>query len=314
MQAFACVVERGSFARAAQSLGLSRARVSEAIKALEQSLGTTLLHRSTRRLSLTDDGRGYYERVRGILDDVAEAEAEVVRGRGVPSGRLRVDMPVALGRLFVVPKLPAIQKQYPELELEIRLENRQIDLTREGVDCIVSYGEPSDPDLVPIRLATTHLVTCAAPSYLARRGRPVAPEELARHETVTFLDLGSARPSPWSFRRGETTLSERPASRLAFNSMEACVDAAALGLGVTQVLSAVALPAIRAGRVVPVLLDLACPGPPLFFAFPENRRSSARLRVLLEFLRRVFAELDAGWQDLLDSAAETPAKTKRSRR
>lgn len=289
MQAFARVVELGSFARAADDLELSRARVSEAVQALERSLGTRLLHRTTRRLSLSDDGRDYYERVRRILADVAEAENEVVRARGTARGRLRVDLPVALARLFVVPNLKSLLRRHPELELELRLENRSIDLLREGVDCAITYGQPADSDLVARKLAATELVTCAAPSYLERHGTPRSPAELSRHRAVAFLSVATARPSPWEFVDGETRLLTPTRAELAFNSMEACIDAAVAGLGVTQVLSVVAHEALRDGTLRPVLTNYACAGPPLFVVYPPSRSASARIRAFCDFAKEVFS-------------------------
>lgn len=310
MQVFARVVELGSFARAASALSLSRARASEAVQALEAALGTRLLHRTTRRLSLTDDGRAYYERVSRILADVAEAETEIVRSRGSARGRLRVDLPVALARLFVVPGLPALLRRHPELELELRLENRSIDLAREGVDCAITYGEPQDQDLVAQRLATTHLVTCAAPSYLERRGVPQQPSDLSRHTAIAFLALHTARPTAWQFLRDGNPISQEPRGNLAFNSMEACVDAAVAGLGAIQVLSSVAHAAIREGKLSPLLVDFASPGPTLFLAFAPNRHASARLRAFAQFAKEVFAPVDAGWQEIvaLSRSVEAPCR------
>ncbi len=292
MQAFARVVELGSFARAAEALSLSRARVSEAVQALESSLGTQLLHRTTRRVALSDDGRAYYERVRRILADVAEAEDEVVRSRGSARGRLRVDLPVALARLFVVPNLNGLLRRHPELELELRLENRSIDLLREGVDCAITYGEPLDAELVARKLATTELVTCAAPSYLERHGTPRSPAELTRHRAVAFLSVATARPSAWEFMVDDARVHTVTRAELAFNSMEACIDAAVAGLGITQVLSVVAHGALAEGKLRPVLTQYACAGPSLFIVYPPNRSASARLRVFCDFAREVFA--DAG--------------------
>lgn len=315
MQIFARVVELGSFSRAAQAVGLSRARASEAVQALERALGAKLLHRSTRRLSLTDDGRAYYERVRIILADVAEAEAGAQGSRGTPHGRLRVDMPVALGRLFLLPELPKLFKRYPGLEIELRLENRSVDLAREGIDCAISYGEPLDRELVARRIASTHLVTCAAPSYLARHGTPRTPEALSKHACVAFLGLATARPSPWQFLRDGATVSHAPRGNLAVNSMEACVDAAAAGLGVTQVLSSVAHEAIRARRLTPLLMDLAAPGPPLYVVYAPNQQASARLRVFIEFVRELFSAMDADFGGLVRAAQSTrSAVPKRARR
>jgi LysR family transcriptional regulator for bpeEF and oprC len=302
MQIFARVVELGSFTRGAAALGLSRARTSEAIQSLERALGARLLHRTTRRLSLTDDGRAYYERTRRILADVAEAEAEVSGSRSRPRGKLRVDMPVALGRLFLLPELPALFRRHPGLELELRLENRNIDLTREGVDCAITYGEPPDHELVARRIATTHLITCAAPEYLARRGVPRTPEALQTHQCVAFLGLGTARPVPWEFSRSGTRVTHAPRGNLAVNSMEACVDAAAAGLGVTQVLSSVAHEAVLRKRLLPLLMDVAAAGPPLFVVYPPNQQASARLRAFIAFAQQLFRELDSHFEELVRAA------------
>ncbi len=308
MRAFARVAELASFARAADSLELSRARVSELVAALERALGARLLHRTTRRISLTDDGRAYYERCARILADVEEAEATVAGARAAPRGRLRVDMPMALARQFLVPALPRLLARHPELALEVRLENRAIDLVEEGVDCAISYGEPLDGDLVARRIGTTHLVTCAAPGYLARQGAPRAPADLARHNAVAFLALATGRPAEWVFERRGVRTALRPAGNLAFNSMEACVEAAAAGLGTTQVLSALAHGAIVDGRLVPVLVDWAAAGPALYLVYPPNRQQSARIRAFAGFAAEVFAAADAGWRDIVATARNMPRR------
>jgi LysR family transcriptional regulator for bpeEF and oprC len=314
MRVFARVAELGSFARAADALELSRARVSEAVAGLERALGARLLHRTTRRLSLTDDGRAYYERCAHILADVDEAEALVVGSREAPRGRLRVDMPMALARQFLVPALPRLLARHPELQLEVRLENRAIDLVAEGVDCAISYGEPLDTGLVARRIGTTHLVTCASPAYLARRGAPRAPDDLARHDCVAFLALATGRPAEWVFERRGARATHRPTGNLAFNSMEACVEAAAAGLGMTQVLSALAHDAIVTGRLAVVLLDAAAEGPPLYVVYPPTRQLSARIRAFAEFAAEVFAEADAGWRDIVAAAgARRPSAPRRKR-
>jgi LysR family transcriptional regulator for bpeEF and oprC len=314
MRAFARVAELGSFARAADSLELSRARVSELVAGLERALGARLLHRTTRRVSLTDDGRAYYERCTRILADVEEAETLVARARASPRGRLRVDMPMALARQFLVPALPRLLERHPELALEVRLENRAIDLVEEGVDCAISYGEPLDGDLVARRIGTTHLVTCAAPAWLARHGTPRTPADLASHNAVAFLALATARPAEWVFERGKERRAQRPAGNLAFNSMEACVEAAAAGLGVTQVLSALAHGAIVAGRLAPVLVDWASEGPALYLVYPPNRQLSARIRAFAEFAVEVFAAADAGWRDIVAAARRMPRRRRTSLR
>lgn len=299
MRVFARVVELESFARAAALLDMSRARVSEVVAALERRLGARLLHRTTRSLWLTDDGRAYYERCIRILGDVEEAE-ELVAGMGAAlRGRIRVQMPVALARHFMVPALPGFLARHPGLALEIRLENRVVDLIEEGIDCAVSYGEPRDTGLVARRVGATHLVTCAASAYLAERGIPRVPEELAEHNCVAFLALATGRPADWMFEQGDTKRSHHPAGNLAFNSMEACVAAATAGIGVTQVLSSLAHDAIAARQLAPILLDWAAAGPPLYVVYAPSRHLSARLRAFVEFASAVFAAADAGWRDVV---------------
>jgi LysR family transcriptional regulator for bpeEF and oprC len=304
MRVFTRVAELGSFTRAATELGLSRARVSEAVSELERALGARLLHRTTRRVSLSDDGRAYHERARQILADMDDAEAQLAGSKAKVRGLLRVAMPMALARSLVVPALPRFLARHPELGLEVRLENRALHLLEDGVDCALSYGLPADAGLVAQSILSTHLATCASPAYLARRGVPREPAELAQHDCVSFLALDSARPTPWSFSSGVASsggvssgVSSRwqPRGRLGFNSMEACVEAAVAGLGITQVLSSLAQPALTSGRLEAVLARHAAPGPSIYLVYPPHKQASPRLRALLGFLREVF-----------ERAAQTP--------
>jgi LysR family transcriptional regulator, regulator for bpeEF and oprC len=299
MQIFVRVVQAGSFARAAAALAISRARATEAVQDLEKQLGAQLLHRTTRKLALTDDGRTYYERAVRILADIDEAESEVKRSRAEVRGLLRADMPVALTRLFVLPQLPRFLKKHPGLQLEIRLENRRVQLLEEGVDCAVSYGVPAGLDCVVRPLATTHLLTCAAPSYLKRHRAPTKPADLSKHACIGFLDPATARPALWQFVDGTRSTVHKPEGNLAFNAMEACVEAAAMGLGLTQVLSSVAHTAVREGRLVPLLIRHTSAGPGLHFTYLPNRQASARLRVFAQFTKEVFAQIDSGWADIV---------------
>jgi len=288
MRVFVRVAELGSFTRAASALGLSRARVSEAVAELEQALGARLLHRTTRHVAVSDDGRVYYERARQVLVDLDDAEAALGGARASARGRLRVAMPMGLARSFVVPALPGFFAEHPQLSLEVRLENRTLTLLEDGVDCAISYGKPSDEGLVAQSILETHLLTCAAPAYLSRRGVPRQPADLESHDCIAFLSLDSARPTPWSFAGGGSSFA--PQGSVAFNSMEACVEAAVAELGVTQVLSSLAERAIERGELSPVLADWAAPGPRIYVVYPPHRQASPRLRALIEFLRGAFAQ------------------------
>ena len=284
LRVFVRVAELGSFTRAADALELSRARVSEALAELERELGARLVHRTTRKVSLSDDGRLYYERARRILEDLEEADALVVRSKSSARGRLRVALPMGIARQFVVPALPRFSRRHPELALEIRFENRALDLLEEGIDCAVSYGEPKSDQLVARKVASTLLSTCASPAYLVRRGIPRTPDDLGKHDCIAFLTLATAHPAEWQFSVDGQGITRRPSPSLAFNSMEACVDAAEAGLGITQVLSALAKPAFGAQKLVPILGEYTAAGPALYVIYPPNREHSARVRVLLDFL------------------------------
>jgi LysR family transcriptional regulator for bpeEF and oprC len=207
-------------------------------------------------------------------------------------GRLSVAMPMALARSIVVPALPAFVARHPELALEVRLDNRALHLLEDGADCAISYGLPADEGLVATRVMQTHLSTCAAPSYLAERGVPREPKELLQHDCVAFLELTSGREAAWSFiERGQTT-SLYPHARLGFNSMEACVEAAEAGLGVTQVLSSLLDRALARGGLRPVLEGHATPGPSIYMVYPPQREASPRLRAVLAFLQAAFVPRD----------------------
>jgi LysR family transcriptional regulator, regulator for bpeEF and oprC len=287
LRVFVRVADLGSFTRAADALELSRARVSEAVADLERELGARLVHRTTRRVSLSDDGRAYYERARQILADLEEADALVLRSGASARGRLRIAMPIGLARQFVVPALPRLLSQNPELALEVRLENRAVDLVEEGVDCAISYGQPANDALIARRVAATHLLTCASPAYLARHGAPKSPDDLVHHSCIAFLTLATLRPAAWLFRARGQSITLAPSGSLAFNSMEACVEAAEAGLGVTQVLSALAHRAIERKQLRRVLAAYAADGPALYLVYPPNRQLSARIRVVLAFLNDV---------------------------
>jgi LysR family transcriptional regulator for bpeEF and oprC len=302
IRVFARVAELGSFARAADALGMSRPMVTTRIAQLEARLGARLLHRTTRRVGLTDDGRAYYERCLRILADLDEAEEALGRRRTRPSGRLRVQLPVALGRLFVIPALPRLLERHPGLELEVRLANRVVDLVEEGVDCAIRLGQPPEQTLVARRIASTRLATCASPDYLRRRGVPRNPDDLARHDCIAFLDLATGRPADWLFARAGASVARAPGGRLAFNSMEAAVEAAAAGLGVAQVLSSLAQDAVVTGRLRPLLVDWAAEGPPLYVAYPHHRHLSAKIRAFVDFAAEVFAG-DGGWAGIVAAAA-----------
>jgi len=179
LRVFVRVVELGGFTKASDSLQMSKATVSDLVRSLEQHLGVRLLQRTTRRVTVTADGAAFYERCAQILADLDEAEASVMQSRVAAKGRLRVDMPGALARLFIIPKLPPFLARYPDLRLELGMGLRTVHLLEEGIDCVVRIGMQKDSSLVARRIGTTSTVCCASPAYLREHGTPRRPEDLS---------------------------------------------------------------------------------------------------------------------------------------
>ena len=299
MRSFARVAELHSFTRAADSLGLSRAVVSTHVADLERHLRCQLLHRTTRRVGLTGDGAEYLTRCQRILAEL-EAADETLRGaRLAVQGRLRVDLPVAFGRALLIPALPRFTQRYPDLKLEVQLNDRVIDLIAEEVDLVVRAGPVREPHLIARRIVDTRLVTCAAPEYLRAHGVPADPEELRRHKLIGHLSSSSHRPYKWLFQRGTVRRQLQLPYSVSFNSVEARILAALRGVGIVQSSDIMVAEALAAGRLQVVLPEWSAPGAPLMVVCRSALRNSPKIRVfadfaaelLLQYRRRVDALL-----------------------
>ena len=301
MKSFARVAELHSFTRAADSLGLSRAVVSTHVADLERHLRCQLFHRTTRRVGLTGDGAEYLARCQRILAEI-EAADETLRGArlGV-AGRLRVDLPVAFGRALLIPALPRFTQRYPDLKLEVQLNDRVIDLIAEEVDLVVRAGPVREPHLIARRVDTTRLVTCASPDYLREHGTPLDPEDLRRHKLIGHLSSTTHRPYKWSFQRGSERRQLQLPYSVSFNSVEARIHAAIRGVGIVQSMDLMVAEALAAGRLKVVLAEWSAPGAPLMVVCRSALRNSPKIRVfadfaaelLLQYRRRVDAMLEA---------------------
>ena len=199
MQVFTRVVDTNSFTRAAETLDMPRASVTTIIQNLEAFLGVRLMHRTTRRLSLTPDGAAYYKRCVRILADVEETEANFENGNKKPHGKLRIDMPGAIGRLIVIPSLCEFHTRYPDIDLQLGLTDRLVDLLQEGVDCVIRVGALQDSSLVARRIGLFEAVSCAAPDYLVTHGTPLTFEDLEQHKAVNYFSNRTGRVIDWAF-------------------------------------------------------------------------------------------------------------------
>jgi LysR family transcriptional regulator, regulator for bpeEF and oprC len=283
MRTFVRVADLHSFTKAADALGMSRAVVSTHVADLEEHLKCQLFHRTTRRVGLTTDGAEYLGRCRRILAEI-EAADETLRGtRLKPQGRLRVDVPVVFGRSLLTPALPRFQARYPDLQLEVQFNDRKIDLIAEEVDLAVRVGAIGEPHLIARRAVTTRLVTCAAPEYLRANGVPQAPEDLRRHKLIAHLGSSNHRPYKWVFRRGKVRRQLSLPFSVAFNSVEAQVQAAIRGAGVMQSMDLVVAEALVAGKLEAVLQDWSAPGASISVVCRTALRDSPKIRVFADF-------------------------------
>jgi LysR family transcriptional regulator for bpeEF and oprC len=290
MQAFARVVEVGGFTKAGDSLHLSKTTVSDLVQSLEKHLGVRLLQRTTRRVTVTPDGAAFYQRCALILSDLDEAEASVMQARVAPKGRLRVDMPGALARLFVIPQLPPFLARYPDLRLELGMGLRPVHLLEEGIDCVVRLGMQSDSSLVSRRIGTMSFVCCASPAYLREHGTPRRPQDLPAHRCVNYVSNRTGRVMDWEFARGGQKVQLTLDGVLAVNDHDAYVVAALMNFGIVKVANYVAQPYLESGQLTEVLADWTAEQLPIAVLYPQSRHLSAKVRVFVDWVSELLQQ------------------------
>lgn len=282
---FAATVEAGSFAAAARRLRLSPSAVSRRVAQLERALGAPLLARTTRALSLTDDGRAFHDRCQRILEELREAEDAIARSAARPAGLLRVDAPVGLGRTLLAPTLPRLLERHPDLRVALTLRDAFIDPVSEGIDVTVRMGRLSDSSLIARRLGERRIVVCAAPAYLRRHAAPKTPRDLARHACLGYLRNG--RPDPYRFVAGEGTYEVMVDGPFHSSDGEALRAAAVAGRGIVALFDFVVADALASGALVQVLEDHPLEPFPVHALYVPNRHLLPKVRVFLDHLSQV---------------------------
>ncbi|MDB5363318.1 MAG: transcriptional regulator, LysR family [Rhodospirillales bacterium] len=286
-EVFATVVARGSFTRAADALDTSPANVTRYVNELEAHLGTRLLNRSSRKLSLTESGEALYERIRSILDEVAETEALVSASALRPRGRLKINAPLSFGVLHLAPLWPKFLEKYPEVELEVALIDRVVDIVEEGYDLAIRISRGGSTAHVARKLATSRNLLCAAPAYLARHGEPAVPAELARHTCVgyTYATTGDE----WHFT-DDAGHGHVVKANCAFhtNNGDTARAAALAGHGIIWQPSFLIGADLAAGRLVRVLPGYHLPDIDIQAVYPSRRHLSAKVRAMVDFLVAAF--------------------------
>ncbi|WP_411380023.1 LysR family transcriptional regulator [Pseudomonas sp. MPB26] len=296
MRVFTRIVELRGFAKAADSLQLPRASVTVLIKQLEAHLGVQLLQRTTRQVSPTLDGAAYYQRCVQLLSDLEETEAVFSASRLNPRGILSVDMPSGIGRFLVIPALPTFSARYPQIELEIGLNDRSVDLIREGVDCVLRGGLALDDSLVARPLAMMDQITLASPAYLERMGVPQTLDDLARHQMVEYVSSTSGKRFGLEFLIGAELRPVNLPKGVAVNSADGYFCACEAGYGLIQAPYYHAREQMALGKLVEVLPQLAVPKMALTALYPPHRQLSQRVRVFVDWLVELCAQPGTGLQ------------------
>ncbi|MGE8497890.1 MAG: LysR substrate-binding domain-containing protein [Pseudomonas sp.] len=292
MKAFTRVVEAGSFTKAAETLHLSKTTVTQLVQQLEARLRVKLLNRTTRRVNVTADGAAYYERAVRLLADMDDAETSLSSAAAVPRGRLRVDVPSPLARLILVPALPDFHARYPDIQLDMGVSDRRVDMIGENVDCVVRGGELTDQSLMARRVGDLQLRVFAAPSYLARAGYPSHPRDLedTHHRVVGYLWARTGKAYPYAMRRKDESINVLGRYVLAVDDGNAYLAAGLAGLGILWLPDYMSKAPQQSGELMPLFEDWRIDPMPLYIAFPPNRHVSAKLRVFIEWVAELMAQ------------------------
>ena len=284
---FVAIAESGSISEAARRLQLAKSVVSERLAELERTLGATLLHRTTRRLNLTEDGAAFLERATRIVREVEDASADMTERRGTLSGPMRISAPVTFGRMHLGPALYPFLAQHPAIELTLEFDDRRVDAAADGFDAVVRHGPLLDSRLVAWKLAPSRRVLVASPAYLKRHGTPGNVQQLQDHRGIFYTNRGVA---DWRFESPEGAVIVRAKAALRLNNGDVMHDAVVAGLGLGLMPSFIAGESLRQGVLQVVDIGLEAPQEWLYVAHPEGRRASAKLRALVEWLRSAFGE------------------------
>ena len=296
MRAFARVVETGSFTKAADSMDLPKASLTRLVQALEARLRVQLLTRTTRKVTVTQDGAAYYERTVALLSELEAIDQGMLHDNSRPRGRLRVYVTTLTVSKVLIPAMADFHAQYPDIEIALGVSDRAIDLLVDNVDCVLRVGKIDDPGFVARRVGQIKFCICASPDYIARHGRPTRPEELDQepHMSVGYFSSRTGRVFPFSFWRDNTKLEIQGRRRLDVNDSNAYLAAGLAGLGVVQVAAYAVEEHLAKGQLLPLFEDWEAPAVPIYVVYSPNRYVSARMRVFIEWVAQTLEKRGLG--------------------
>ncbi|MFT4607374.1 MAG: DNA-binding transcriptional LysR family regulator [Gammaproteobacteria bacterium] len=290
---FVAVIENGGFSAASRTLGVSKSAVSKRINQLESHLGVRLLHRTTRKLSLTEAGERYYEHASEALRAAGKAEDAVTELQGEPKGLLKLSCPMSFGRLHVAPLIPKFMQRYPKLQIDLVMDDKNIDLVAAGVDVAIRAGDMPNSTLIARKLAPLRQILCASPTYIERYGMPVTPSQLCEHNCILFSYSGDA--NQWTLNKGDQSEIVMVSGSYRVNNSEAILEALREGVGIGRLPTFVAGPDLKAGNLLRVLDSFNMPDHIFYAVFPEREYLPAKVRAFLDFTVEYFGGDQPYW-------------------
>ncbi|OZG70772.1 LysR family transcriptional regulator [Hahella sp. CCB-MM4] len=290
IRVFLRVAELESFTRAAEEMNIPKATVSNSIQQLETQVGAQLLHRTTRRVRLTQDGTSFYQRGKDLLEDFDELESMFQQSPAHLGGRIRVDMTTGLAKNLVIPNLKSLLDQYPGIELEISSTDRRVDIIQEGFDCVIRAGAMSDSSLVARFLGEMRIVTCVSPGYIEEYGEPESLEQLPEHRLVHYVPVLGSKKEGWEYWDGSQYQSIEVPGAVTVNNVEAYSYACLAGLGMIQSPAVGVRKYLDGGAMVEVLKQYQAEPIPVYLVYPHRRNLSKRVRIFMEWLAELIKE------------------------
>ena len=288
LRLFVRVVERGSFSHVGRELGIGQPAVSKQIAALEARLGVPLFNRTSRGLNPTAAGQDFYESAIRILGDLEETELRIAQNRISPAGLVRLATPPALGRMYIIPRLPSFIQRYPNVAIDLSVSERRVDLVREGIDIALRVGTLADSSLVARKIGDLHMVVAATPAYLEQHGTPSSPAELRFHNLIVGQTQGATQA--WKFKGPEGPVLLEPEGNIRSNDAEDQRAAVLAGLGIGYAGRAMFAADIKAGAIIPILENYAPDPSPIHVISAGGRQMPERFRVVIDFLAQICAE------------------------
>ena len=288
MRAFTRVVELHSFTKAALSLNIPKATISAQVAALEKRLNVKLLHRTTRNVKVTTDGKVFYERVIRLLNDLEETESVLSQSNVSYKGSLRVDVSSTIAREIIMPFLNDFLRRYPKIDLELGCTDRTVDLLEEGVDCAIRGGMPIDESLVARKLIETRRITCASPTYFEQNGKPLTLESLSKHSVVNFKSPRTGKVIPFNYKIDNKDISINGRTKLVSNDIGTCVSAALANIGIVQLPYFAVRRSLENGKLIQILNEYQTEEPSIYAVYLQNRHLAANVRAFVDWVVELF--------------------------